>query len=219
MVYTFCTPWEMEETCNVIKLTVESMGGKVKMVSPGCLKAKWRTGRQHSKRFYSVSPSKFRFYVGDGVVRVITGRNDSQVIPMRFKIGKIHIVWNAFIESLLKIAPDVDFGLTPGNAELVAIQFVGEGIEETFVSTTRHSPSYGGAILGGMLFGPAGAIIGGSAGSSYTTGKSSTRLSGSVMARARYSNGLISEGTIYKNSSTYQEIMVNMSRLSKPVDN
>ena len=217
MVYSFITPWEVEETRNVIKLTVESMGGKVKAVSPSCVKAKWRTGRQHSKRFFTFFPSKFTFYIGDGVVRVATGNSNMQRIPMTVRLGKIHIVWNAFIESLMKVAPGVNFGIKPGDAIIVAAQFVGDGTEEVFTSTTRHSPSLGGAAIGGMLFGSTGAIIGAASGRSYTTGRSSTRFSNKVLTRVRYSNGLISEGLLSKRSPVYQEILVNIKWFSKPI--
>lgn len=215
MVYTFHSPWGVDETCNVIKLTVQSMSGTVKQLSPGCLEATWRTRPCHSKQYHTVFPSKFRFYVGNGIVRAVIGNGNFSIIFMRFTLGGLQIVWNAFIESLMKIAPGVDFGLKPGNAELVAVQFVGDDIEQVFVSTTTNSPSWGGAILGGLLFGTAGAIIGGSAGTSYTTGRSSTRFSNEVLAKARYSNGLLAEGLLSKNSPTYQEIMVNMSQFSE----
>jgi hypothetical protein len=219
MVYTFCTPWDRDATCNVIKATVESMRGKAKVVSPGCIKAKWRTQSYHSKRYHTVLPSKFTFFVGDGVVRVVNGKGTMQMLEMGpFKVAGYAAIWNAFIESLLKTAPGVDFGIRPGDSELVEVQFFGDGIEEVFVSTTRHSPSLGGAVLGGMLFGTAGAIIGSSAGTSYTTGKSSTRFSNEVLARGRYSDGLIAEAVISKNSHLYNEIMVNMSRLSGKVE-
>lgn len=141
----------------------------------------------------------------------------SQKIFVRFPTDGQLAIWNAFIESLLKFAPGVDFGMRPGDLELVEVQFVGDGMEETFVSTTRNRPSVGGALVGGMLFGPAGAIIGGSAGTSYTTGKSSARFATNVLARGRYSNGLLTEGMVSRNSPAYQEIMVNMCRLSSDV--
>ena len=206
MVYTFWSPLGMEETCDVIKNTVLSMKGKVKEVSPGCMKAQWRTQPYHSKQFHTLCPTKFSFYVGDGVVRVVTGTSNMQMLPMIFKPGNVHITWNAFIESLLTVAPGVDFGIEPGTVKMVAAQFVGDGTEEVFVSTTKHSPSLGGAVVGGMLFGTAGAIIGGSAGTSHTTGKSSMRFADKVLVKARYSNGLLAEGVLSKNSPTYQEI-------------
>jgi hypothetical protein len=123
--------------------------------------------------------------------------------------------WNAFIESLMRLYPDIDFGIRPGLPELEAIQFVDDGVEQVFVSTTKHSPSWGGAALGGLLFGTAGAVIGASAGTSHTTGTTSTRFSSSVLARGRYSNGLLAEGMLDKNSPQYHEIIVNMSKLSE----
>lgn len=218
MVYTFGSPLGMEETCNVIKNTVVSMKGKVKEVRPGYLQASWKTQPYHSMKFHTVFPTKFQFYVGEGIVRVVTGTANMQMLPMIFKPGNVHITWNAFIESLLAVAPGVDFGIEPGTVKMVAAQFVGDGIEEVFVSTTKHSPSLGGAVVGGMLFGTAGAIIGSSAGTSHTTGKSSMRFADKVLTKARYSNGLLAEGVISKNSPTYQEIRVNMSRLSEPVE-
>ena len=215
-VYTFRSPWGIDETCNVIKLTVESMRGSIKVVSPGCIKAKWRTQPFHSQQYHTVFPSKFTFYVGNGIVRAVTKQSIlSQSIFMRFKLVGVERIWNAFIESLMKAAPDVDFGIRPGDLELVAVQFVGDGTEQVFVSTTTNCPSWGGAIFGGLLFGTAGAIIGGSAGTSHTTGGSSTRVSNNILARGRYSNGLLTEGIVSKNSPVYQEIMVNMSQLSE----
>lgn len=214
MVYTFRSPWGIEETCNVIKATVESMRGTVKEVYPGCLKAKWRTQPFHSKQYHTVFPSKFMFYVGEDIVRVDDGRGMMQMIVPRFKVGGYSAVWNAFIESLIKVAPDVDFGIKPGDAELVAAQFVGGETEEVFVSNTTHSPSLSGAVLGGLLFGTPGAIIGSSYGTSHTTGKLSTRFSNTVLVKGRYSNGLLVEGVLQKNSPTYNVILVNMSRYS-----
>lgn len=210
MVYTFRSPWGAAETCEAIATTVEYMGGKVKEVSPGCLTAKWR-----SPKFATVFPTKFSFYVGDGIVRAITGNANMEIITMRFKVrGGFQSIWNWFIVNLLKLYPDIEFGLRPDDVELVAVQFVGGETEEVFVSTTRNSPSWGGAVLGGLLFGTAGAIIGGSAGTSYTTGRSSTQFSGTVLVKARYSNGLLAEGRLQKNSPAYNEILVNMSRYS-----
>lgn len=210
MVYTFHSPWGVVETCEAITATVKSMGGKSKQTSPGCITAKWR-----SPQYATVFPTEFRFYVGDGIIRVITGNTTMQMIPMRFKVqGGFQSIWNWFIVNLLKLYPDVEFGLRAGDAELVAAQFVGGETEEVFVSTTRNSPSWGGAALGGLLFGTAGAIIGGSAGTSYTTGRSSTQFSSTVLVKARYSNGLLAEGKLQKNSHVYNEILVNMSRYS-----
>lgn len=214
MIYTFHSPFGIEETCNIIKATVESMRGTVREVYPGCLKTKWRTQPCHSKQFHTVFPSKYTFYVGDGLVRVDDGRGMMQLFTPQFKLGGPQIVWNAFIESLIKVAPGVDFGLRQGDVELVVAQFVGDETEQVFVSTTHHSPSLGGAVLGGLLFGTPGAIIGSSYGTSHTTGKTSTRFSGTALLKGRYSNGLLVESVLQKNSPAYNYVLVNMSRYS-----
>lgn len=219
MIYTFRSPWGAAETIGVIKSTVESMRGKVKQISPSCLQAKWRTQPFHSKQYHTVFASKFTFYVGDGVVRVLDGKGMMHILSMGpHKVGGYAAIWNAFVESLLKTAPGVDFGIRAGDSELIEAQFFGDGMEQVFVSTTHHSPSWGGAALGGLLFGTAGAIIGASGGTSYTSGKSSTRFSNEVLVRGRYSNGLIAEAAISKDGHLYQEIMVNMSRLSSEIE-
>ena len=216
MVYTFNSPWGMEETCNAIKATVESMRGTVVTASPGCLRAKWKTQPYHTAQHFTLFPSEYTFYVGDGMVRVVKGTSEFPHIVMRFvAVRGVTAEWNAFIESLMKLYPDVDFGIRPGLPELVAIQFVDDGVEQVFVSTTKHSPSLGRAAIGGMLFGPAGAIIGASAGTSRTSGKSTTKFSDSLLARVRYSNGLLAEGALNRKSPQYHEIMANMSRLSE----
>lgn len=214
MIYTFCSPLGADKTIEVIKSTVEFMKGEIKQPSPNCLQAKWRTQPYNSKQYHTVFSSKFTFYVGEDIVRVVAGNVNMQMIPMRFKLGGPQIVWNAFIESLAKVVPEVDFGLRAGDAELVAAQFVGGETEEVFVSNTIHSPSLGGAVFGGLLFGTPGAIIGSSYGTSRTTGKTSTQFSGTVLVKARYSNGLLVEGKLVKNSPVYNEILVNMRRYS-----
>lgn len=215
MVYTFRTPWGIDDTYRVIRATIKSMNGTIEDSPMGYLKAKWRTQPYHSAQHKTLFPPEFHFYVGPGLVRVVQGTDYRQFFSMRFiALRGVNATWNAFIESLMKIAPRVDFGIRPGIPELVAVQFIGDGTEQVFVSKTKTSPSLGGAALGSLLFGTAGAIIGASAGTSYTTGTTSTRFADSIPARGRYSNGLLAEGLIDRKSPEYHEIMVNMSRLS-----
>lgn len=210
MVYTFYSPWGSEETSAAIVNTVEKMGGKAKVTSPGCITAKWK-----SPKVVTLFPTEFRFYVGDGLVRAVTGNTTMQMIIMRFKVSSgVQSIWNWFIVNLLMLYPNVDFSLRAGDAELVAAEFVGDGTEQVFVSTTHNSPSLSGAVFGGLLFGVPGAIIGSSYGTSHTTGKMSTQFAGTVLVKARYSNGLLAEGKLQKNSPAYNEILVNMSRYS-----
>lgn len=211
MVFTFSTPWGQAETCKAITETVLSMNGRIKDLSRYRLKARWKTNLKKSDVF----DNNCTFYVGDGVVRAVTNFPDTEKIVMVFRRMNASLAfWNAFVENFLKCYPDVDFGIEPGIPELVAIQFLDDGTEQVMVSNTVNHPSWGGAALGGMLFGTAGAIIGGSGGRSHTTTTSHVEVSSLRYAMVRYSNGLVFRGKLTNNGSLYHEIMVNMNRLS-----
>ncbi len=212
MVFTFRTPWGMNEACDAIKVTIESMNGKIKEVSPGYFKAKWRIHPAHKTEFNY----KCEFYVGEDMVRaIIKDTNEPKNIRKFRRLSRMMKFWNTFIEYLLQQYPGVEFGLMPGVPAVSAVKFYGDGTEQVFTSTTRNSPNIGGAILGGWLFGTAGAIIGASSGSSHTEGSSRIGFSYSIPAKVRYTNGLLLEGHIRKNSPLYHEIMSNLSRLSE----
>ena len=211
MVFTFYSPWGQEETCAAIKATVLSMNGTVKDLSRGRLTAKWKTTLKKSGMF----DHSCAFYVGDGVVRAVTDYPDTEIIVMVFKKMTAPLeFWNVFVEQLLKRHPGADFGIESGIPELVAVQFMDDGMKQVMVSKTVNHPSWGGAALGGMLFGTAGAIIGASGGRSLTTTTTRNIVSKERVAMVRYSNGLVFQGKMINNGSLYQEIMVNMGRLS-----
>lgn len=212
MVFTFHTPWGMNETCEAIGATVASMNGKIKEVSPGCFTAKWRIHPEHKTEFNY----KCKFYVGeDMITAVIKDANEPKNIKKFSRLSRMMKFWNTFIEHILKQYPDVEFGLMPGVPMVSAVKIYGDGTEQVFTSTTRNSPNIGGALVGGWLFGTAGAIIGASSGSSHTEGSSRIEFSYSIPAKVRYTNGLLLEGHIRKNSPLYHEIMGNLSRLSE----
>lgn len=211
MLFTFCTPWNASDTCDAIRTTVVAMNGKIKEISHGCFKAKWRIHPTSKTEFYY----KCKFYVGEDMVRVIIkDTNEPKNVKKFRRLSRMMKFWNTFIEYLLRQYPDVDFGLLSGVPSVSAVKFYGDGTEQVFTSTTRNTPNIGGAIMGGWLFGTAGAIIGGSSGRSYTTGSSRTEFSQVRLAKVRYTNGLILEGSIRRNSSLYHEIMSNLSQLA-----
>lgn len=215
VAYTFYSPMEITETCNMIKDVVISIGGKIKSERDNVIEAKWR-----NPKLLTVFPTRFTFYVGKDMVLV----NSSPPIlfgngtPMIFTTrggSRQDWIWDMFIIELQKRYPTIDFGLIPGKAKIDVIKFIGDGLEQVYTSTSWSNPSWGGALLGGMLFGSAGAIIGGMGGTTYTKGNTSTRFSNEILASVRYTNGLTYDGMLIKNSSTYNEIIVNMSMLSK----
>lgn len=211
MLFTFRTPWGASETIEAIKSTVASLKGKVKENSPGCFDGKWKINPDRWGDF----SFKAKFYVGEDMVRVIIKADiEPFMIKRTYRMGKELRFWNTFIEQLLARHPGVEFGLAPGEPLVSAVKFHGDGTKQVFSSTTSNSPSIGGALVGGMLFGTAGAIIGASGGKSHTEGYSRTEFSYTIPATVRYTNGLIMEGYVVRDSSLYHEIMVNMSQLS-----
>ena len=211
MLLTFHTPWRAGETIEAIEKTVTSLGGKVKLKSPGCLVCKWRIHPEHKLEFRY----KSTFYVGQDMVRVIIKEDiEPTSIKRTFRMTKKLKYWNTFIEQLHVLYPDVEFGLTPGKPMVAAVRFHGDGTMQVFTSTTHNSPSIGGAVIGGLLFGTAGALIGASGGKSSTEGYSQVEFSHSIPTTVRYTNGLVIEGSLRRNSPLYHEIMVNMSQLN-----
>lgn len=222
LVFTFYSPKEVKETCNIIKDVILSINGKIKKERNNVIEAHWR-----SSKFITVSPTRFVFYVGDDLVRVLippsvpsalfnaTFDSGTPMITMNRGMSGLEKVWNEFVEGLCTKYPTIDFGLLPGKASLDAIKIVGDGIEQVFTSTSWNRPSWGGAFLGGLLFGSTGAIIGGMSGGTMTRGSTMTRFSNKVMATVRYTNGLTYDGEMMKNSPTYNEIIVNMSKWNK----
>ena len=77
-------------------------------------------------------------------------------------------------------------------------------------SQTSGGTSLGGFLVGGALFGDAGAIIGGLSGKQRTVTNSKTVFSNELLVRVIYTNGRLWEGTVIKGSQLYHEIMVNM---------
>ena len=214
MVFTFHTPWGAADTSEAIKTTVVAMKGKIKEVSPGCFMAKWRIHPTRSGEFYY----KCVFYVGDDMVRAIIKADIEPYGIKKFRrLSRMMKLWNTFIEHLLVQYPGIDFGLAPGIPTISAVKFYGDGTEQVCTSTTKTSPNIGAAIGGGWLFGTAGAIIGGTSGRSHTTATSRVEFSNYLLAKVRYSNGLVQEGLIGRGSSLYHEIIVNLSKLSDDV--
>lgn len=219
MVFTFYSPMDVPSTADAIERVVRSMKGKCERVRDTRIDASWRPQSYHSVQRFSLLSSKCSFYIGSDVVRAVmnvSGGEPDIIWDCRDLTGA-EIAWNAFIESLQAHCPDVDFGLKPGLAYIDAIQIVSDGITEVFTSTACTRPSWGRALLGSMLFGTVGAIVGGMSGRTDTTGVSNAQFSDELLAVVRYTNGLTFEGQLIKRSPAYNEVMANMSRLSKQV--
>lgn len=96
-----------------------------------------------------------------------------------------------------------------GHPHIASVLYLGGDTHQVHNFTTKNSPSLGGFLVGGILFGEAGAVVGGLSGKSRTRGTSITQFSNSQLVRLIYNNGRLWEGEVKKNSPMYQEIMVN----------
>lgn len=210
-VFTMYINTDFSETKEIIKRVATEIGAKGIKESGNMITAKWRYKAR------TIFPKEFKFYIGKDMVKAtINMYGEISVIGMgRKPTWTAELMWDKFISKLCELYPQYDFGVKPGHFTLDAIKFLTDGTEQIFTSTAWHSPSYGGAILGGMLFGTTGAILGGMKGKTYSRGSYSTRFSKELLATARYTNGLTVDGTVIKDSMVYHEITANMNQFTK----
>lgn len=120
--------------------------------------------------------------------------------------------WDMFLHTLFEQNPGVDFGVSLANGDPVVagvLDLNGDTKQVAF-SQTSGGTSLGGFLVGGALFGDAGAIVGGLSGKQRTVTNSKTVFSNELLVRVIYTNGRLWEGTVIKGSQLYHEIMVNM---------
>lgn len=199
LLVTFHSPKSVEETKAAILGVVKALNGKINKTDGNNIYAEWR-----SKRFIKIMPTKFTFFVGPDMVRVIVGGtslsgNGTMPVVKEQKLGGHLYLWDDFIIKLHEMYPSEDFCLKSGNAAIDAIKFLSDGVQQVYTTSTWYSDSI-------SLF-PGGVSRG------VTT--SETKMSNKLLAQVRYTNGLTYEGELYRNSALYQEIMVNMSLFEK----
>lgn len=118
--------------------------------------------------------------------------------------------WDWFLDILFEKYPEVDFGVSLANGDpvVVGVLDLSGDTHQIHTSVTRGGTSLGGFLVGGALFGDAGAVVGGLSGKQRTVTNSRTEYSSTLMARVIYSNGRLWEGAVYKKSQLYNEIML-----------
>lgn len=118
--------------------------------------------------------------------------------------------WDLFLRALFEKHPDADFGvsLAKGNPMIAGVLNLSGDTREVLYSKTTGGRSLGGFLVGGALFGDAGAIVGGLSGDKHTITNSRTVFSKELLVRLIFSNGRLWEGTVVKGSQLYNEIMV-----------
>lgn len=119
--------------------------------------------------------------------------------------------WDFFLQELFDASDGVDYGvsLANGNPHLAAVLDMTGETKQVSLSKTTGGRSLGGFLVGGALFGTAGAVVGGMTGAKRTVIHSNTVYSNTLLVRIIYNNGRLWEGSVYKGSALYNEIMVN----------
>ena len=173
--------------------TVRAIGGKVVRHKGTVVTAKWR-----SKRYLTVFRKTFKFYIGSDVVRVTTGNGNAGVIVVNRKNGGgRERMWMDFVDKILALYPNADFGIRGCPITLDSIKILSNGIEQVMTTT---------ALTNNHWFIPD---------MTYATSRSRSQFSKELLASAVYSNGLLVDGVLIKNSAAYNEIMASMSKYQK----
>ncbi len=198
VVYHLASPLTMEETIRSMARAFVEAGGVVKKCD----------------ETNGVIRGKILLYAGRKVnVQINAGRGDSmRKVQAFFYRGANDDVWDMILQKLFIDHPDIDFGvsLANGSPYVAGCLHLGENIEQVNTSYSTSRRSLTGFLLGGALFGEAGAIVGGLGGSSTTIGTTTNRFGKRHLARIIYNNGRIWEGELIKGSSLYNEVIVNM---------
>lgn len=119
--------------------------------------------------------------------------------------------WDIFLRALFRMYPGDDFGVTVanGNPLIAGVLDLQGDTQQIAYSRTTGGTSLTGFLLGGALFGEAGAIVGGMSGKTRTYTDVRAKYSDELLVRIIYTNGRIWEGTVQKDSDLYNEILVN----------
>lgn len=112
--------------------------------------------------------------------------------------------WSDLIEDFRKEYPA--FPLQVGKPVPVAAEPCDDGMGQESISRGK-TVSFGRAAVGGLMFGSAGAVVGGLSGTKKTMSRSRNIFSATVLFRVLYSNGRSIERTVKKNSREFAELM------------
>lgn len=199
IIYTFPTEKSKEETTSIIQNAIIELGGKIKQ-KEFCFSGKW-----YSAWKASFNPA-FSFYVGDDIVRAVSDCYDSDIWSESewARVKTCDKIWAMLCEKLR-----ADFDVSPDTPQIEAVLYADKGMSRIVTSEGCNNPSYGKAVIGGLLFGLPGAIIGGLSGKTKTISTEKTVSPDRVFVKARYTNGRIKEGYIMKNSELYNWFAVN----------
>lgn len=195
--YCFVAPFSTQDT--IAKITdVLAKTGEVRSVDPLHCTVSGKLQVDLKKK------RKIVFYVE---------RNESECrVRAIFKNVANDAWWDFFLQELFDSSPGVDYGvsLANGTPQLAAVLNLSGDTSQVSFSKTTGGRSLGGFLVGGALFGTAGAVVGGLSGNQRTVTHTGTVFSNSLLVRIIYNNGRLWEGTVNKGSKLYNEIMVNL---------
>lgn len=187
--FQFTVNSDYETTANSVKNAVSKLGHKCKENIGG-------------EFVFSVSTCKFFLYLSESnrisTLRILLKNSGSSKTC-------IMQVYDRFLFALEQSGLEIP--VVPGKPYIVTTFSIGGGIEQAFVGKQRFS--IGGAVFGGFLFGDLGAIVGGFNGP--IKGSTKSYISNSALFLICYSNGLIEEKEVRKNTKLYTEVMAKLN--------
>lgn len=192
--YQFTVPEKYDRVHSAILQAAELCHCTVKAVAGTGFTFKMSPGSGYFKIAFTVFFSEAN---GITTLRIVTSGTDRKALHFR--------VYDRFLTALIRTGLTIP--VVPGNPYIVTTLQIGGGTEQR--STSKNKPSWGGAFVGGFLFGDVGALIGGLGGSS-SKGTTKTVLSNSALFLICYSNGIIEEREVKKGTRLYTEVMAKL---------
>ena len=161
ITYCFISPFPYQDTINLLEKAISKIGNvKDTDARKGYILAKYKVS--------AVRYIKMEFFVerNDTSCNVRTTFHSDVIISAKDKW------WDNFLTALFELSPDTDFGVSLAEKDpyVVGLLYLGDETEQIHISHTKHNPSITGFLIGGALFGSAGAVVGGLSGKSRTEG-------------------------------------------------
>lgn len=192
--YQFTVPEKYDRVHSAILQAAEMCRCPVKAVAGTGFTFKISPGSGYFRITFTVFFSEAN---GITTLRIVTSGADRKALHFR--------VYDRFLTALIRTGLPVP--VVPGDPYIVTTLQIGGGTEQR--STSKSKPSWGSAFVGGFLFGDVGALIGG-LGNASTRGTTKTVLSNSALFLICYSNGMIEEREVKKDTLLYTEVMAKL---------
>ncbi len=205
--FLLVTPFDIRQTIDVIYSVYRGIG-RVDKISPDRCYIK---GKIVNPNLMGIVFESYIAPIEEGEIgcKVIT------TVKSRFDYIKPKVtdeMYDYFLKELFRIEPDVDFGVSLANKApyVIIVNEVGSNIALQTETTTVQTPNVGGMLVGNLLFGQAGAIVGGMSGKTKSTGVTRKVFSKNRIANVVFNNGRVYEGEIREGTPLYNEVMAKI---------